>query len=137
MHQIYLHLCGRSFVTVRSHFQLYLHFLRLSFVTATMVGWMVFHIIIALVTYAFFPKLTNAIPASLAAIIMTTIFEHALVRPVGYRTNCVSDLAEVSAQPFLYHGERNPTLLSKFVLLHSCEISPLLGCWYFPRTCLD
>jgi SulP family sulfate permease len=64
-------------------------------VDGTMVGWMCFHIAIALITYALFPRLTNAIPASLAAIIMTTIFEHALVRPVGYETNTVSDLAQV------------------------------------------
>lgn len=65
-------------------------------IDSTMAGWMIFHIVIALLTYALFPKLTNSIPASLASIIMTTIFEHCLVRPVGYRTNTVSDLAEVS-----------------------------------------
>ena len=56
---------------------------------------MTFHIIVALLTYAFFPRLTKAIPASLAAIIMTTILEFVLVRPIGYRTNTVSDLASV------------------------------------------
>jgi SulP family sulfate permease len=65
-------------------------------VDATMGCWMTFHIIVALLTYAFFPKLTRAIPASLAAIIMTTILEWALVRPCGYRTNTVKDLASVS-----------------------------------------
>ncbi len=60
-----------------------------------MIGWMIFHIIIALLTYAYFPKLTNAIPASLAAIIVTTIFEWALVRPIGYKTNTVKDLQDV------------------------------------------
>lgn len=64
-------------------------------VDATMVGWMIFHIIVALMTYAYFPRLTKAIPASLAAIIMTTILEWALVRPIGYKTNTVMDLATV------------------------------------------
>ena len=59
-------------------------------------GWMTFHIVIALLTYAYFPKLTKAIPASLAAIIMTTILEWALVRPIGYQTNTVKDLASVA-----------------------------------------
>lgn len=67
-------------------------------VEPTMAGWMVFHIIIALLTYAYFPKLTKAIPASLAAIIMTTIVEWALVRPVGYKTNTVMDLASVKGK---------------------------------------
>ena len=63
-----------------------------------MVGWMVFHIIIALVTYAFFPRvpvLGKAIPASLAAIIITTILEWGLIRPIGYKTNTVEDLQDV------------------------------------------
>mmetsp|Transcript_21144 Transcript_21144/g.29613 ORF Transcript_21144/g.29613 Transcript_21144/m.29613 type:complete len:631 (-) Transcript_21144:160-2052(-) len=68
----------------------------LPWVNATMGFWMAFHIVIALLTYAFFPKLTKAIPASLASIIVTTILEWALVRPVGYRTNTVKDLASVS-----------------------------------------
>ena len=57
---------------------------------------MVFHIIVALLTYALFPRLTNIIPASLAAIILTTILEWALVRPIGYETNTVADLASVA-----------------------------------------
>ena len=59
-------------------------------------GWMAFHIIIALLTYAYFPKITTAIPASLAAIIMTTILEWAFVRPIGFETNTVKDLASVA-----------------------------------------
>lgn len=65
-------------------------------IDATMTCWMVFHIIVALLTYALFPRLTNIIPASLAAIILTTIFEWALVRPIGFKTNTVSDLASVA-----------------------------------------
>ena len=57
---------------------------------------MVFHIAVAILTYAFFPRLTKAIPASLAAIIMTTILEFALVRSTGYRTDTVGDLGTVS-----------------------------------------
>lgn len=56
---------------------------------------MAFHIAAALLTYAFFPKLTNKIPASLAAIIATTILEHTLVRWCGFSTNTVFDLASV------------------------------------------
>ncbi len=57
---------------------------------------MAFHIIMALITYAYFPKITNAIPASLAAIIVTTILEWVLVRQVGYKTNTVADVASVA-----------------------------------------
>jgi len=67
-----------------------------AWVDATMGGWMAFHIIIALLTYAYFPKITTAIPASLAAIIMTTILEWAFVRPIGFETNTVKDLASVA-----------------------------------------
>jgi SulP family sulfate permease len=61
-----------------------------------MVAWMCFHIFLALFTYAYFPRLTKAIPASLAAIIVTTIVEWALIRPVGFQTDTVKDLASVS-----------------------------------------
>lgn len=67
-------------------------------VDGTMVGWMVFHIIIALLTYAFFPKIPTVgkmIPASLAAIIITTILEWAFVRQIGFETNTVKDLQDV------------------------------------------
>lgn len=67
-------------------------------VDATEGGWMAFHIIVALLTYAFFPKIPyigRAIPASLASIIVTTILEAALVRPIGYETKRVSDMASV------------------------------------------
>jgi len=59
---------------------------------------MVFLIIIALLTYAFFPRLTKAIPASLAAIIVTTIVEWGFIRPIGYRTNTVKDLQDVQGE---------------------------------------
>lgn len=66
-------------------------------VDGTMVGWMCFHIVVALLTYAYFPKITNAIPASLAAIIVTTILEWAFLRqiPGGFYTNTVKDLQDV------------------------------------------
>merc|ERR1711957_846442 len=57
---------------------------------------MAFLIFWTLVTYAFFPRLTNIIPASLASIIVATILEWALIRPCGYKTNTVKDLASVS-----------------------------------------
>ena len=57
---------------------------------------MAFLIFWTLFTYAFFPKLTNAIPASLAAIIVSTILEWGLIRPIGYETTTVKDLASVS-----------------------------------------
>jgi len=65
-------------------------------VDATMGCWMAFLIFWTLVTYAFFPRLTNIIPASLASIIVATILEWALIRPCGYKTNTVKDLASVS-----------------------------------------
>jgi len=70
-------------------------------VDVDMALWMVFHIVIALATYAFFPKLTKAIPASLASIIATTVIEWAFIRPIGYKTNTVEDLASVAGNfPF-------------------------------------
>lgn len=65
-------------------------------VDSIMIGWMVFHIIVTIGTYILFPKLTEAIPASLASIIVSTICEWAIVRQVGYETNTVADLASVS-----------------------------------------
>lgn len=66
-------------------------------VSPAMGGWMTFHIIVALVTYAVFPRITNIIPASLAAIIMTTALEWAFVRFVFEGgTNTVADLASVA-----------------------------------------
>lgn len=39
---------------------------------------------------------TKAIPGSLAGIVVSTIFEWALIRPLGYETNTVEDLAIVA-----------------------------------------
>lgn len=64
-------------------------------VDAEMGGWMAFHIIITILTYLLFPKLTKAIPGSLAGIIASTVLEWALIRPLGFKTNTVSDLASV------------------------------------------
>jgi len=74
-----------------------------------MAMWMCVHIILALLTYAYFPKLVAkipdrcgilkavlAIPASLAAITVTTIVEWALIRNIGFQTNTVKDLASVA-----------------------------------------
>lgn len=65
-------------------------------VDVTMGLWMTFHIIVTLCTYATFPKLSKAIPASLAGIIVSTVVEWAIVRPAGYESNTVKDLASVS-----------------------------------------
>lgn len=64
-------------------------------VDPVMGGWMAFHIIVTILTYLLFPKLTKAIPGSLAGIIMSTALEWALIRPLGFATNTVSDLASV------------------------------------------
>ena len=63
---------------------------------ATMGLWMAFHIGVTLLTYIVFPKITKAIPASLAGIIMSTVVEWAFVRQIGYETNTVADLASVA-----------------------------------------
>eukprot|EP00592_Proboscia_alata_P018235 CAMPEP_0194402592 /NCGR_PEP_ID=MMETSP0176-20130528/1278_1 /TAXON_ID=216777 /ORGANISM="Proboscia alata, Strain PI-D3" /LENGTH=638 /DNA_ID=CAMNT_0039200009 /DNA_START=36 /DNA_END=1952 /DNA_ORIENTATION=+ len=63
---------------------------------ATMGLWMAFHIGVTLLTYVMFPKITKAIPASLAGIIMSTVVEWAFVRQIGYETNTVADLASVA-----------------------------------------
>lgn len=60
-------------------------------------GFMAIHIVVALLTYVLFPripKIGKAIPASLASIIATTVLE-LILRPTGFRTNTVSDLATV------------------------------------------
>lgn len=67
----------------------------LPWVDTTMGLWMTFHIIVTLSVYILFPKITTAIPSSLAGIIVCTILEHAFVRQIGYETNTVEDLASV------------------------------------------
>ena len=60
--------------------------------------WMTFHIAVTLIIYLIFPKLSNAIPSSLAGIIVSTILEHAFVRPIGYKSYTVEDLASVAGE---------------------------------------
>lgn len=42
---------------------------------------------ISIGVYIIFPKITKAVPGSLAAIIVSTIFEWGVIRPAGYETN--------------------------------------------------
>lgn len=76
-----------------------------------MAAWMCVHIVLALATYAYFPKLVKAlpdkcgpikailsIPASLASIAVTTFMEHVFIRNIGFRTNTVKDLASVAVR---------------------------------------
>jgi len=78
-------------------------------IDGTMAAWMCVHIVLALATYAYFPKLVKAlpdkcgpikailsIPASLASIAVTTFMEHVFIRNIGFRTNTVKDLASVA-----------------------------------------
>jgi len=66
-------------------------------VETEMLLWMVFLIVVTIATYILFPKyVTNAIPGSLAGIVVSTILEWALIRPLGYETNTVEDLASVA-----------------------------------------
>jgi len=66
-------------------------------------AWMAFQIFVTVGTYIIFPKimkcinpkLENAIPGSLAGIIVSTVVEWAFIRNIGFRTNTVSDLAAV------------------------------------------
>jgi len=60
--------------------------------------WMTFHIAVTLLVYKLFPKISDAIPSSLAGIIVSTILEHAFVRPIGYDTYTVEDLASVAGE---------------------------------------
>lgn len=64
-------------------------------VDPVMGGWMAFHIFITILTYIVFPKITKAIPGSLAGILVSTALEWAMLRPLGFKTNTVSDLASV------------------------------------------
>ena len=58
--------------------------------------WMAFHVIIAMSVTAFFPKITNKFPSSLAGIIASTVFEWAIVRPIfDSKSNTVEDIAIV------------------------------------------
>eukprot|EP00588_Corethron_pennatum_P034368 CAMPEP_0194346494 /NCGR_PEP_ID=MMETSP0171-20130528/105458_1 /TAXON_ID=218684 /ORGANISM="Corethron pennatum, Strain L29A3" /LENGTH=627 /DNA_ID=CAMNT_0039113625 /DNA_START=62 /DNA_END=1945 /DNA_ORIENTATION=+ len=43
----------------------------------------------------FLPKLTRAVPSSLVCIIVVTIAEYAIVRPLGYSTNVLKNLADI------------------------------------------
>jgi hypothetical protein len=63
-----------------------------------MLLWMIFHIIVTIAVYIYFPKLTKHIPGSLAGIIASTILEWAVIRPLGYETNTVEDLASVNGK---------------------------------------
>jgi len=65
-------------------------------VNGEMALWMCFVIAVTLATYIIFPRLTKAIPGSLASIIMGTIAEWLLVRKAfGKETFTVEDLASV------------------------------------------
>lgn len=64
-------------------------------VDPVMGGWMAFQIFVTLATFILFPKLTKVIPASLAAIIMSTAVEWGFIRQIGFRTDTVADLASV------------------------------------------
>ena len=86
-------------------------------IDATMGGWMTFHIAITLITYALFPKLTKAIPSSLAAIIVSTILEWAFVRPIGYKTNTVKDLASVAVRMIHHYSSIRKESLFEHIYL--------------------
>lgn len=58
--------------------------------------WMIFHIILTLIIHILFPKISKSIPASLACIVGSTIIEWSIIRPCGYKTNTVKDLASVN-----------------------------------------
>jgi len=70
----------------------------LPWVDATMGLWMTFHIVVTLAVYILFPKISTAIPSSLAGIIVCTVLEHAFVRQIGFETNTVEDLASVKGE---------------------------------------
>jgi len=62
-----------------------------------MILWSIFLIIVTIATYILFPKyVTKAIPGSLAGIVIATVLEWVLIRPLGYETNTVEDLASVA-----------------------------------------
>jgi len=65
-------------------------------VDKTMGIWMTFHIIVTLIIHTLFPKISKSIPASLACIVGSTIIEWSIIRPCGYKTNTVKDLASVN-----------------------------------------
>mmetsp|Transcript_14968 Transcript_14968/g.19314 ORF Transcript_14968/g.19314 Transcript_14968/m.19314 type:complete len:691 (-) Transcript_14968:398-2470(-) len=59
------------------------------------IGWQVFLVLVTMLTVWLLPKLSKIIPSSLAGILLATAFEFALIRPVGYSTPLVEDLASV------------------------------------------
>mmetsp|Transcript_4320 Transcript_4320/g.5006 ORF Transcript_4320/g.5006 Transcript_4320/m.5006 type:complete len:631 (+) Transcript_4320:178-2070(+) len=58
-------------------------------------GWQFFLVVVTMLTVWLLPRLTTALPSSLAGILLATAFEFALVRPTGFSTPLVEDLASV------------------------------------------
>ena len=67
-------------------------------VDAETLGWQLFLVAITMLVIWLLPKLTKLIPSSLAGIILATILEFALIRPVGFSTPVVEDLASVQVR---------------------------------------
>eukprot|EP00924_Labyrinthula_sp_SR-Ha-C_P003980 augustus_masked-scaffold_3-processed-gene-10.7-mRNA-1 protein AED:0.02 eAED:0.03 QI:0/-1/0/1/-1/1/1/0/638 len=59
------------------------------------IAWQCGIILVTMLTIVYIPKLTKSFPPSLAGIIVGTILEFAVVRPVGNETPLVEDLASV------------------------------------------
>jgi len=63
---------------------------------------------LALLVCLMLPKLTRLVPSSLVGLVMATIGEYAVVRPLGYRTGIVKDLADIQGifpVPVFYHDK--------------------------------
>ena len=85
-------------------------------VDPVMGGWMAFHIFVTILTYIVFPKITKAIPGSLAGILVSTALEWAMVRPLGFATNTVSDLASVKVSNHVFQLTSFCTLFFMFLI---------------------
>jgi len=70
--------------------------------TGSEMGWMVFITFVSWATMEFTPKMpcrfSNLVPSSLLALVVGAIFEFALVRPLGARTDTIGDVAEFTAE---------------------------------------
>lgn len=61
-------------------------------------GWTIFHTLVAMGVALGLPKLTKAVPSSLVAVLTCAILEYALVRPTGFQTQTVGDIAGITPE---------------------------------------
>lgn len=59
-------------------------------------AWMVLHVVLTMAVVHLLPRLSKAIPSSLVAVALCVALEHGVVRPLGFHTKSIGDVAVVS-----------------------------------------